>query len=202
MDQTKIGALLRELRKERNLSQEQLAEQFNVSTRSISRWENGNTMPDISIMIDLADYYEIDLRELLNGERKSENMTENMRETLDMIADYSAEEKAKLVKELRGMLIASAFFFASLGIIVAFQLQRVNDFFSTFANFATTLGLVYSIMSIIKLGQVTGRLDKKAHKKAVIGMVIAGVIVMIFCILLILFAMGAFDGVFGAVTIE
>ena len=55
MDQVKIGAFLRELRKEKNLSQEQLAEQFNVSTRSISRWENGNTMPDISIMIDLAD---------------------------------------------------------------------------------------------------------------------------------------------------
>ena len=202
MDQTKIGALLRELRKERNLSQEQVAEQFNVSTRSISRWENGNTMPDISIMIDLADYYEIDLRELLNGERKSENMTENMRETLDMIADYSSEEKAKLIKELRGMLIASAFFFGSLGIIVTFQLQRASDFFSFYANFASMVGLVYSVMSCIKLGQVTGRLDKKAHKKAVKGLVIASVVVMILCILLIMFAMGFFDGTFGTVTIE
>ena len=202
MDQVKIGALLRELRKEKNLSQEQLAERFNVSTRSISRWENGNTMPDISIMIDLSDYYEIDLRELLNGERKSENMTENMRETLDMIADYSSEEKAKLIKELRGMLMASAFFFATLGIIVAFQLQRVNEFFSTFATFATTIGLIYSVMSIVKLGQVTGRLDKKAHKKAVKGLLIAAGVILILCILLILFAMGAFDGTFGAVTVE
>lgn len=202
MDQVKIGAFLRELRKEKNLSQEQLAEQFNVSTRSISRWENGNTMPDISIMIDLSDYYEIDLRELLNGERKSENMTEDMRETLDMIADYSSEEKAKLIKELRGMLMASAFFFATLGIIVAFQLQRVNEFFSTFATFATAIGLVYSVMSIVKLGQVTGRLDKKAHKKAVKGLLIAAGVILIFCILLILFAMGAFDGTFGAVTVE
>ena len=202
MDQVKIGAFLRELRKEKNLSQEQLAEQFNVSTRSISRWENGNTMPDISIMIDLSDYYEIDLRELLNGERKSENMTEDMRETLDMIADYSSEEKAKLIKELRGMLMASAFFFATLGIIVAFQLQRVNEFFSTFATFATAIGLVYSVMSIVKLGQVTGRLDKKAHKKAVKGLLIAAGVILIFCILLILFAMGAFDGAFGAVTVE
>ena len=57
MDQEKIGAFLRELRKEKNMSQEQLAEKFNVSSRSISRWENGKTMPDISIIIELADYF-------------------------------------------------------------------------------------------------------------------------------------------------
>ena len=74
MDQIKIGEFLKELRKEHNLSQEQLAEKFNVSSRSISRWENGNTMPDISVMIELADFYDIDIRELLRGERKSEQM--------------------------------------------------------------------------------------------------------------------------------
>ena len=68
MDQIKIGEFLRELRKEKNQSQEQIAERFGVSSRSVSRWENGNTMPDISIMIELADYYEVDLRDLLSGE--------------------------------------------------------------------------------------------------------------------------------------
>ena len=67
MDQIKIGSFLKELRKERNLSQEQLAEKFNISSRSVSRWENGNTMPDISMMIELADFYDIDIRELLRG---------------------------------------------------------------------------------------------------------------------------------------
>ena len=74
MDQIKIGAFLKELRKEKNLSQEQLAEKLNVSSRSISRWENGNTMPDISIIIELADYYDVDIREILNGERTSNNV--------------------------------------------------------------------------------------------------------------------------------
>ena len=55
MDQIKIGNLLRELRKEKELSQEQLAEKFGVSSRSVSRWENGNTMPDISLLIELAE---------------------------------------------------------------------------------------------------------------------------------------------------
>ena len=98
MDQEKIGAFLRELRKERNLSQEQLAEKFNVSSRSISRWENGKTMPDISVIIELADFFDVDIRELIKGERKSESMDKDMKETLKMVADYSREEKRKLKK--------------------------------------------------------------------------------------------------------
>ena len=54
MDQMKIGAYLKELRKEKNLTQEQIAEKFGVSQRSVSRWENGYTMPDISILIELT----------------------------------------------------------------------------------------------------------------------------------------------------
>ena len=57
MDQVKIGGFLRELRKEKNQSQEQIAERFGVSSRSVSRWENGNTMPDISIMINKVFLY-------------------------------------------------------------------------------------------------------------------------------------------------
>ena len=72
MDSQKIGTFLRELRKEKNLTQEQLAEILGVSGRTVSRWETGSNMPDLAIMIDLADYYDIDNKELLNGERKSE----------------------------------------------------------------------------------------------------------------------------------
>lgn len=57
MDQVKIGRFMRELRKEKALTQEQLAEKFGVSNRTVSRWENGNNMPDISILIELADFY-------------------------------------------------------------------------------------------------------------------------------------------------
>ena len=50
MDQQKIGRFLKELRKEKGITQEQLAEQFSVSNRTISRWENGNNMPDLDIL--------------------------------------------------------------------------------------------------------------------------------------------------------
>jgi len=61
MNQIKIGEFLKELRKEKRLTQEQFAEQFNVSRRSVSRWETGNNMPDLDTLIQMADYYEIDL---------------------------------------------------------------------------------------------------------------------------------------------
>lgn len=54
MDQQKIGAFLKKLRKEKNLTQEQLAEQLNVSGRTVSRWETGSNMPDISILADVS----------------------------------------------------------------------------------------------------------------------------------------------------
>ena len=74
MDQQKIGALLKRLRKEKNLTQEQLAERFGVSRRSVSRWEGGYNLPDIDILIEMSDFYEVELKELLNGERKNEQM--------------------------------------------------------------------------------------------------------------------------------
>ena len=61
MDQMKIGAFLKELRKEKNLTQQQLAEQLNVSGRTVSRWETGTNMPDISILVDLAKFYDVSI---------------------------------------------------------------------------------------------------------------------------------------------
>ena len=98
IDQIKIGAFLRELRKEKELTQEQLAEKFGVSSRSVSRWENGNTMPELGILVELADYYEDDIKEIIDGERKSEIMEKEEKETLRKVADYAEAEKELVVK--------------------------------------------------------------------------------------------------------
>ena len=60
MDQQKIGAFLKVLRKQKGLTQEQIAEKFNVSSRTVSRWENGNNMPDLDVLIE---YNNSELRE-------------------------------------------------------------------------------------------------------------------------------------------
>ena len=82
MDQVKIGKFLKELRKEKGLTQEQLAEKLNVSNRSISRYETGNNMPDISLLIEIADIFEVSIPEIINGERKSEKMNQEEKAAL------------------------------------------------------------------------------------------------------------------------
>lgn len=101
MNQEKIGGFLRELRKQKGLTQEKMAEKFHVSSRTISRWENGNNMPDLDLLIEISDYYEIDLREILNGERKSENMDQEMKETVLQAADYTNTEWERYNKRVR-----------------------------------------------------------------------------------------------------
>ena len=80
MDQKKIGSFLKNLRKGKGLTQEQLAEQFNVSARTISRWETGSNMPDLSLLVELADFYDVDIRELIEGEKKNKNIDNEIEE--------------------------------------------------------------------------------------------------------------------------
>ena len=95
IDHIKIGAFLKELRKEKELTQEQLATKFGVSSRSVSRWENGNTLPELSVLVELADFYEVDIKEIIDGGRKSDTLKQE-KETLLKVADYAKAEK-KLV---------------------------------------------------------------------------------------------------------
>ena len=73
MNQVKIGKFMKELRKQKNLTPEQLAERFDVDRRTISRWETGYNLPDLSLLLELADYFQVDVRELLEGEKKIYN---------------------------------------------------------------------------------------------------------------------------------
>jgi len=103
VDQIKIGTFLKLLRKEKNLTQEQLAEQLGVSNRTVSRWENGNNMPDISLLSEIAEFYDVSIPELIYGERKSENMREEAKEVAETMSDYAKAEKETLVKSIRNM---------------------------------------------------------------------------------------------------
>ena len=100
MDQKKIGGFLKELRKEKGLTQEQLAELMYVSDRTVSRWETGSNLPSLDILIRISDYYNVELSEILDGERKSGKMNKELEETVLKVADYSNEEKNRLMKKL------------------------------------------------------------------------------------------------------
>jgi len=119
MDTVKIGAFLRELRKEKNLTQEQLADVFNVSARTVSRWETGSNMPDISILVEIADYYQLDVREILNGERNAAAATDGG-SNLKEVAEYADKEKEKMAVKARIYAIAGICGMFIFGIIRAF----------------------------------------------------------------------------------
>lgn len=72
MDYFKIGNFITECRKEKNLTQEELAEKLEVSSKSISRWENGTTKPDYSKLKKLCKELDINVNELLSGEKIEE----------------------------------------------------------------------------------------------------------------------------------
>lgn len=69
MDQTEIGKFIAKCRKEKNLTQAQLAEKLNITDRAVSKWETGKSMPDSSIMLALCEILGITVNELLSGEK-------------------------------------------------------------------------------------------------------------------------------------
>lgn len=69
MDQEKIGKFITSCRKEVGLTQAALAERLNITDRAVSKWENGKSMPDASLMLDLCNLLGINVNELLSGER-------------------------------------------------------------------------------------------------------------------------------------
>ncbi len=121
MDQQKAGKFLKELRHDKNMTQEQLANIFNVSSRTISRWENGTNLPDISLLVGIADFYDVDVREIIEGERKSEFMNEEIKDVAEKMADYAGTEKGKLFSWVRVIsLIGTAL------LTIAIVLQCIN----------------------------------------------------------------------------
>ena len=170
MDQKKIGSFMKELRKEKKLTQEQIAEQFNVSNRTISRWENGHNMPDLDILIDMSDFYEIDIRELLNGERKSETMTEELKETVLMVADYSNDEKGRLLRKMHYLFILGMIGFAVSIIIGALELENISPY-EEIASFGlgfsfgvVILGVIFTSRYAVKIAKLKLRLLEKMKK--------------------------------------
>ncbi|MGN0696455.1 MAG: helix-turn-helix domain-containing protein [Oscillospiraceae bacterium] len=125
MDQKKIGQFLKTLRKEKGLTQEQLAEKFNVSNRTVSRWENGNNMPDLDILIEISDFYEVDLRELLDGERKSEKMNKDTEETVLKAVDYTNTETSRFTQRMHILLLVGAIFWFTSQLIAHTELDNI-----------------------------------------------------------------------------
>lgn len=74
MNQEKIGKFIRELRKNNNLTQADLANKYNVTYQAVSKWENGKNIPDISILKQMSKDFNIDINDLLDGEENKKKL--------------------------------------------------------------------------------------------------------------------------------
>ena len=174
MDQKKTGQFLKTLRNEKGITQEQLAKHFNVSNRTVSRWETGSNLPDISLLVEIADFYDVDVREIIDGERKSEMMDKETREVAGKMAAYAGNEKSNLLRFIQVASIAGVFLslFAMVlqGLSYEPDLRRSGAMFATFA--------VFIVMCVITL-YVTGLLQRiSKHRKAVKAVKIITIVAM------------------------
>lgn len=166
MEQKKTGLFLKELRKEKGLTQEELAEKFFISSRSVSRWETGTNLPDLSILVELADFYNVDIREIIDGERRNENMNHETKETLNKVVEYSAEEKKQIKKRMAGNCVGAMLlllFCTILSLTHGFNGLIAEGPYNNLLDF--TMGLSMAILFLNAL-YLTGHLEKVNKIKA------------------------------------
>ena len=108
MNQEKIGRFIAECRKEQNYTQAVLAEKLGITDRAISKWENGKSMPDASIMLELCDLLKISVNELLTGEHIAmDHYKEKAEENLIELQEKKDKaQKGLLQTELAWLAIA------------------------------------------------------------------------------------------------
>lgn len=111
MDQIKTGKFIAEMRKEKGFTQKQLADILNISNKTVSKWETGNGLPEVSLMLPLCDALGISVNELLAGERLTDadykkKAEENM---MNLIREKEENKKKMLLSAITGGISTAAF---------------------------------------------------------------------------------------------
>ena len=140
MEQIKTGNFLKELRNAKNITQEELANHLNVSRKSVSRWETGTNMPDLDILIELSKFYDVNIDEILNGQ-KIENNEVNIDETVSNVAAIS-DNTLNTIKRRMHILFIIGFIAATI-----FMYLYMNDYEGNFFT-GLCLGIEYGMMIV------------------------------------------------------
>ncbi len=188
MDQQKIGTFLKVLRNEKGLTQEELAEILNVSSRSISRWENGKNFPDISLVIQLADLYDVEIIEIIDGERKSETMKEETREVAEKLSDYAEADKELTIKRIRNQSLMGVVALAVYFTLDVFEISARYPLFESISQYCLTLVFVSVLLIPILTTGFTGVFKRRSDKKIspLLEKPLSGIIAFIIACLVIL----------------
>ena len=128
MDQDKIGKFITELRKEKKLTQQELANKLGVTDRAISNWENGRRLPDYSLIKDLCQELDITINELLSGERiNKDNYQDKLEENIVNLAIDSKKSNQKIKIILISILILLIIFLLYRGYYAYYKIDVKYD---------------------------------------------------------------------------
>ena len=129
MNQEKIGKFIAKCRKDRNITQEQLAEKLGVTNKSVSRWENGVNMPDYSILKELCNILDIDVNEFLSGEKIEKNeIQKHSIENLDLILKeyYKMKKQRNIFKSISICVVSISILICIFGLILHVYSKQYN----------------------------------------------------------------------------
>ena len=145
MNQEKIGKFIAQCRKEKKMTQSELAEKLNVTDRSVSNWENGRNMPDLSLFKPICDELGVTINELLSGERlKKEKYQEKFEENMINTIDYSTR-KINFVRNNLGIVLVI------IGILLSFTALTMFASESSWGSIYSVLGSIISLIGVSKL---------------------------------------------------
>lgn len=174
MDQVKIGKFIAEQRKEKKLTQTQLAEKLNITDRAISKWENGKAMPDSSIMLELSNLLGISVNELLEGEKiQQEKYRKVAEENLIKMKqnEESIQKKARILQTvfttlcLLLSLLTIGIFIVHIGMNYIMQDAYNGALFETLGPLCIILTFLFIATSAILSFQDNYRISIKKEDK-------------------------------------
>ncbi len=145
MNQQEIGRFIAQLRREKKLTQEQLAELLGISNRTVSRWENGHCMPDLSLLELLSEELGVTVSELLNGRRMNEQEMLQLRDSITALLELSEKEQKVKTRKLNTYMISGLLCIVAVlldnqfGVLSVIFRENVDDFV---AGGLTGLGIV------------------------------------------------------------
>ena len=165
MDQVKVGKFIAECRKNKNLTQFQLAEKLNITDRAISKWETGKGMPDSSIMLELCNELGISVNELLSGEViKMDNYNEKLEQNLiEMVKQKEQSDKKLLTMEIV-MGVTTVIMYLAIILIASFV--EIQDWIRGLTILFSTTFFVIICFLLVQIEQVAGYYEcQKCHYK-------------------------------------
>lgn len=165
MDLKKIGSFLKELRKEKGITQEELAEMLYVSGRTVSRWETGTNMPDISLLVDIAEIFDVSIPEIINGERKNEIMEKEVKETVLKLTDYSEVMNQKIKGRLFVLTVIAIIGMIAFVIIEFTGLDTPGSVYESVAGAGLGLDCGMLIVLAMYLSGLLGKIKARREMK-------------------------------------